>query len=299
MRHDEPFTVQYRSRLSGSVDNLLQQLGDQGGIMKLTGKKALITGGNSGIGLATARLFVAEGAKVAITGRDQKTLDGAVAELGANARGYRADVTVADDRKRLFADLAKDFGKLDIVFANAGISGRTPTGATDEAVFENIVHTNLNGAFFTVNSAAPLLNDNASIIFNGSVHNYLGQAGQAAYAAATKGGVVSMARAISADFAPRNIRVNVVAPGATKTPLWKRGARASMSAEESAKLVDLYSSTVPLGRWDEPEELARAVLFLASEDSSYINAVELVVDGGLTGAPFGARTVRGGAPTLK
>ncbi len=155
--------------------------------MKLTGKKALITGGNSGIGLATARLFVAEGAEIAITGRDQKTLDEAVAELGPNARGYRADVTVADDRKRLFADLAKDFGKLDIVFANAGISGRTPTGATDEAVFENIVHTNLNGAFFTVNSAAPLLNDNASIIFNGSVHNYIGQAGLAAYAA-TKGG---------------------------------------------------------------------------------------------------------------
>ena len=233
--------------------------------MKLTGKKALITGGNSGIGLATARLFVAEGAEVAITGRDQKTLDEAVAELGPNARGYRADVTVADDRKRLFADLAKDFGKLDIVFANAGISGSTPTGATDEAVFENIVHTNLNGAFFTVNSAAPLLNDNASIIFNGSVHNYIGQAGLAAYAA-TKGGVVSMARAIAADFAPRNIRVNVVAPGATKTPIWKRGSRASMSAEQSAKLADLFSSTVPLGRWGEPEELAKAVLFLASEE---------------------------------
>jgi NAD(P)-dependent dehydrogenase (short-subunit alcohol dehydrogenase family) len=265
--------------------------GHQGGIMKLIGKKALITGGNSGIGLATARLFVAEGAEVAITGRDQKTLDEAVAEMGPTARGYRADVTVADDRKRLFADLAKDFGKLDIVFANAGISGRTPTGATDEAAFENIVHTNLNGAFFTVNSAAPLLNDNASIIFNGSVHNYLGQAGVAAYAA-TKGGVVSMARAIAADFAPRNIRVNVVAPGATKTPIWKRGSRASMSAEQSAKVDDLYSSTVPLGRWGEPEELAKAVLFLASEDSSYINAVELVVDGGLTGAPFGAPILR-------
>jgi NAD(P)-dependent dehydrogenase (short-subunit alcohol dehydrogenase family) len=193
---------------------------------------------------------------------------------------------VADDRKRLFADIVKDFGKLDIVFANAGISGRTPTGATDEAVFENIVHVNLNGAFFTVNSAAPLLNDNASIIFNGSVHNYLGQAGLAAYAA-TKGGVVSMARAIAADLAPRNIRVNV-APGATETPIWKRGPRASISIEESAKLADSFSSKVPLGRWAQPEELAKAVLFLASEDSSYINAVELMVDGELTGAPFGA-----------
>ena len=260
--------------------------------MKLSGKKALITGGNSGIGLATARLFIAEGADVAITGRDQKTLDEAVAELGSKAHGYRADITVVEDRKRLFADLAKDFGKLDIVFANAGISGRTPTGATDEATFENIVHTNLNGAFFTVNSAAPLLNDNGSIIFNGSVHNYMGQAGLAAYAA-TKGGVVSMARVMAAEFAPRNIRVNVVAPGATKTPIWKRGPRASMSTDESAKLAKFFSSAVPLGRWGEAEEVAKAVLFLASEDSSYVNAVELMVDGGATGAPFGAPILRG------
>ena len=129
--------------------------------MKLTGKKALITGGNSGIGLATARLFVAEGAQVAITGRDQKTRDEALAELGSSARGYRADVTVAEDRKRLFAALAKDLGKLDIVFANADISGRTPTGSTDEAIFENVIHINPSSAFFTVNSAVPLLNEQA------------------------------------------------------------------------------------------------------------------------------------------
>jgi len=260
-------------------------------LMKLTGKKVLITGGNSGIGLATARLFIAEGAQVAITGRDQKTLDEAVAELGPNARGYRVDVTIAEDRKQLFAALAKDFGRLDIVFANAGIGGRTPTGSTDEATFENVIHTNLNGAFFTVNSAAPLLNDNGSIIFNGSVHNYLGQPGYAAYAA-TKGGLVSMARAIAADLAPRNIRVNVVSPGATKTPIWKRGQRASVSAEDSAQLAKFVSSAIPLGRWGEPEELAKAVLFLASNDSSYVNAVELMVDGGATGAPWGAPILR-------
>jgi NAD(P)-dependent dehydrogenase (short-subunit alcohol dehydrogenase family) len=260
--------------------------------MKLTGKKALITGGNSGIGLATARLFIAEGAEVAITGRDQQTLDEAVAELGPKARGYRADITVAEDRKKLFTELAKDFGKLDIIFANAGISGRTPTGATDEAVFEKVVHTNLSGAFFTVNAAAPLMNDNGSIILNGSVHNYLGQPGVAAYAA-TKGGLVSMARTIAADLAPRRIRVNVVAPGATKTPIWKRGPRANATAEESARVADFFSSTIPLGRWGEPEDLAKAVLFLASEDASYINAIELMVDGGLTGAPFGAAILRG------
>jgi NAD(P)-dependent dehydrogenase (short-subunit alcohol dehydrogenase family) len=259
--------------------------------MKLRGKKALITGGNSGIGLATARLFIAEGAQVAITGRDQKTLDEAVSELGPNARGYRADVTVAEDRKRLFAALAQDFGKLDVIFANAGISGRTPTGSTDETIFENVIHTNLSGAFFTVNSAAPLLNDNGSIIFTGSVHDYLGQPGLAAYAA-TKGGLVSMARSVAADLAPRNIRVNVVAPGATKTPIWKRGSRASISAEESAKLAKFVSSVVPLGRWGEPEEVAKAVLFLASDDSSYVNAVELMVDGAATGAPFGAPILR-------
>ena len=252
--------------------------------MKLAGKKALITGGNSGIGLATARLFIAEGAEVAITGRDQKTIDDAIAELGPRARGYRADMTVADDRKRLFSTLTKDFGNLDIVFANAG--------TTDEAVFENIINTNLNAAFFTVNSAAPLVNANGGIIFNGSVHDSLGQAGMAAYAA-TKGAVVSMARAIAADLAPRNIRVNVVAPGWTKTPIWKRGPRANASAEESAKLVDFYSTAIPLGRWGEAEEVAKAVLFLASEDSSYINAIELVVDGGATGAPFGAPAFRG------
>jgi NAD(P)-dependent dehydrogenase (short-subunit alcohol dehydrogenase family) len=264
----------------------------RGGNMKLEGKKALITGGNSGIGLATARLFIAEGGQVAITGRDQATLDEAVAELGPNARGYRADVTVPEDRKRLFAELSRDFGKLDIVFANAGIAGRTPTGTTDESAFENIVHANLNGAFFTVNSAVPLLNDNGAIIFNGSVHDHMGQAGLAAYAAA-KGGVVSMARVIAAELASRNIRVNVVAPGWTQTPIWKRGPRANASAEESQKISDFYSSVIPLGRWGQPEEVAKAVLFLASGDSSYINAVELVVDGGVTGAPFGAPILRG------
>ncbi len=259
--------------------------------MKLTGKKALITGGNSGIGLATARLFVAEGARVAITGRDQKTLDEAVAELGPNARGYRGDVTVAEDRKQLFAALAQDFGKLDIVFANAGISGRTPTGTTDEAIFEKVIHADLIGAFFTVNSATPLLNDNGSIIFNGSVHNYLGQPGLAAYAAA-KGGLVSMARVIAADLATRNIRVNVVAPGSIKTPIWKRGTRATMSTEDTDKEEKFFSSLVPLARWGQPEEIAKAVLFLASEDASYVNAVELVVDGGLTGAQLGAPLLR-------
>src|SRR6202012_206478 len=163
---------------------------------------------------------------------------------------------------RLFAEIAKDFGKLDIVFANAGISGTTPTGTTDEAIFEKVVHTNLNGAFFTVNSAAPFMNDNGSIIFNGSVHNYLGQPGLSAYAA-TKGGLVSMARSIAADLAPRKIRANVVAPGATKTPIWKRGSRASISEEQAAKLADFVS-------WGSRKNSPKRCF--ASDDSSYVNA---------------------------
>jgi NAD(P)-dependent dehydrogenase (short-subunit alcohol dehydrogenase family) len=206
--------------------------------MKLTGRKALITGGNSGIGLATAQVFVEEGAEVAITGRDRKTLDDAVALLGSNARAYNADVTNAPARKQLFEQLAMDFGKLDIVFANAGISGKTPTGDADESVFENIIQINLTGAFLTVNSAAPLLNDGGVVIFNGSVHNYLGQPGMAAYAA-SKGGLRSMATSIAADLAPRGIRVNVIAPGATKTPIWSRGARVGLSCQQWSRKVRL------------------------------------------------------------
>ena len=140
--------------------------------MKLEGKKALITGGNSGIGLATAKLFIQEGAQVAITGRNQKTLDEAIQYLGPKATAYRADVTDSAARKDLFARIAKDFGHLDIVFANAGIAGQTKAGSTDEATFENIIRINLTGAFFTVESALPLLKDGSSIIFNGSVNRH-------------------------------------------------------------------------------------------------------------------------------
>jgi NAD(P)-dependent dehydrogenase (short-subunit alcohol dehydrogenase family) len=259
--------------------------------MKLEGKKALITGGSSGIGFATARLFIEEGAQVAITGRDQKTLDEAVAELGPRAIGYRADVTDASARKQLFAELANQFGKLDIVFANAGISGRTPTGATDESVFENLIRINLTGAFLTADAAAPVLNDGGTIIFNASVHNYLGQPGLAAYAA-TKGGLRAMARAIAADLAPRGIRVNVVSPGATKTPIWRRGPRATATPEETGALAAAVSKLIPLGRWGEADEIAKAVLFLASNDASYVNSVELLVDGGLVGSPFGSEQTR-------
>jgi NAD(P)-dependent dehydrogenase (short-subunit alcohol dehydrogenase family) len=255
---------------------------------KLTGKKALITGGNSGIGLATAKLFIEEGAEVAITGRDQKTLDEALQLLGPKAKAYRADVGDSASRKDLFAKLAKDFGHLDIVFANAGIGGSTPAGSTSEEVFEDIIRINLTGAFFTVENAIPILNDGGSIIFNGSVIGTLGQSGYSAYAA-TKAGVRAFARTIAADLAPRNIRVNVVAPGATKTPIWGK-SRPDLDVNA---LTERISKTIPLGRLGEPEEIAKAALFLASSDSSYVNAVELFVDGGATGTPFGGPAFRG------
>jgi NAD(P)-dependent dehydrogenase (short-subunit alcohol dehydrogenase family) len=252
--------------------------------MRLEGKKALITGGNSGIGFATARLFIHEGAEVAITGRDQKTLDAAVEELGSKAVAYRADVTDSNARADLFSKIGQRFGSLDIVFANAGISGATPVGSTDEAVFENIIRVNLTSVFFTVQAALPLLNDGSSIILNSSVIGSVGSPERSAYAA-SKAGVRGMARSLAYELSPRNIRVNVVAPGATKTPIWHRGSIPSEKADERAAQ---WAAAIPLGRLGEPDDIAKAVLFLASDESSYIQSVELFVDGGIVGSPIGA-----------
>lgn len=256
--------------------------------MKLEGKKALITGGNSGIGFATARLFIHEGAEVAITGRDQKKLDAAVEELGPKTVAYRADVTDSNARADLFTQIGQRFGSLDIVFANAGIPGVTPLGSTDEEVFENIIRVNLTSVFFTVQAALPLLNDGSSIILNSSVVGSLGNPGRAAYAA-SKAGVRGMARSMASELSPRNIRVNVVAPGATKTPIWNRG---STPFEEADELAAKWAATIPLGRLGEADEIAKAVLFLASDDSSYVQSVELFVDGGSVGSPNGGATFR-------
>ena len=252
--------------------------------MRLDGKTAFITGGNSGIGLATARLFVAEGAKVAITGRSKETLDAAAAELGDNLLAIQADARDVAAIDEAVAEAVRVFGKLDIVVANAGIGGLTPVGETDLATFEDIIRTNLTGVFFTVQSAAPHLNEKASIILNGSVHGVMGAPGWAAYAA-SKGAVRSMTRVLASEFAPRGIRVNQVTPGATRTPIWDPFARqaGSMSAVEEGLI-----GTIPLGRIGEAEEVAKVVLFLASDDSSNVVAEEIVVDGGATGAPIGA-----------
>jgi NAD(P)-dependent dehydrogenase (short-subunit alcohol dehydrogenase family) len=256
---------------------------------RLANKTALITGGNSGIGLATARLFVAEGARVAITGRNQQTLDDAAKELGDKVRAINADTTDIEALERAVAATVKAFGKIDALFANAGIAGSTPLGGTTLRAFEDVIRTNLTAVFFTVQAAASHLNDKASVILNGSVHTAFGAPGYAAYAA-SKAGVTGMARVLASELAPRGIRVNVVAPGATRTPIWKGAAP---TAEAFQALEARMSRGIPLGRIGEADEVAKTVLFLASDDASNVNAMEIFVDGGAVGARMGAPIFKG------
>ena len=247
--------------------------------MRLSGKVAFITGGNAGIGLATARLFVAEGARVAITGRNAATLQSAKAELGDGVLAFTADVTDEAALNRAAEATAKAFGGIDIVFANAGIPGQTPLQAP-LAAFKAVIDTNITGVFATVQAAYPHLRDGASLILNGSVMATMGIPGSTAYAA-SKGAVRSMARALAGELSPRGIRVNVVVPGATDTAIWDKSAP---TPEARAALDKRLSAGIPLGRLITPEEIAKAVLFLASDDSSGIQAAEIVVDGGAIGA---------------
>jgi NAD(P)-dependent dehydrogenase (short-subunit alcohol dehydrogenase family) len=257
--------------------------------MRLANKTAFITGGNSGIGLATARLFVAEGAKVAITGRNRQTLEAAAKELGPNALALVADATDIAATEAAVKQAAEKFGELDIIFANAGIPGGTPLGGATLEIFEKVIRTNLTAVFFTVQAALPHLNDGASIILNGSVISVLGNPGYAAYAA-SKAGVRAMARVMASELSPRNIRVNVVSPGAVRTPIW--GAATATPAAEKA-FEKRIGMTTPLGRIGEPEHIAKTVLFLASDDSAHVQGQELFVDGGSTASPAGAPVYRG------
>jgi NAD(P)-dependent dehydrogenase (short-subunit alcohol dehydrogenase family) len=257
-------------------------------IMRLEGKTAWITGGNSGIGLATARLFIAEGAKVAITGRNQTTLDAAAEELGPNLLAFNADAADVAGLEAAAASIAAKLGPIDIVFANAGVSGSTPLGQTTLAAFETIISTNLTGVFFTVQAALPHLRAGASVILNGSVHAVLGMPGSAAYAA-SKAGVRAMVRNFASELSPRGIRVNLVVPGAARTPIW---ANRAPTPEAMTVLEATIARAIPLGRIGEADEVARAVLFLASDDASNVQGAEIVVDGGMTGAPSGAPIYR-------
>jgi NAD(P)-dependent dehydrogenase (short-subunit alcohol dehydrogenase family) len=243
---------------------------------KLDGKIALVTGGSSGIGLATAKQFVREGAYVFITGRREAELDAAAKEIGRNITGIRGDVLNLADLDRLFDQIKHEKGKLDIVFANAGVARYAALGAITEEFFDSIFDTNVKGLLFTVQKALPLLPDGASIILNASM---VGSKGLPAYSvySATKAAVRSFARTWTTDLKERRIRVNAVSPGSINTP----GARDLLaSSGVGEKRKQMIAESVPVGRFGTLDEAAKAVVFLASDDSSYVTGIELFVDGG-------------------
>ena len=243
----------------------------------LEGKIAVITGGSSGIGLASAKLFQLAGAKVAISGRNQQALDEAVKELGPGALAIRSDVSKLTDLDTLFDMVNKNLGPIDVLFANAGIAKFAPVSDVSEDAYDETFDINVKGVFFTVQKAIPFLNDNASVILNTSFVNQAGVPTTSVYAA-SKAAVRSLARSISSELASRGIRVNVVSPGPISTPIYgKLGLPREVVEAFAANIV----SQVPLKRFGKPEEVAQTALFLASSASSYVTGVELNVDGGL------------------
>src|SRR5206468_9612262 len=244
---------------------------------KLEGKIALITGGNSGIGLAAAKQFVNEGAYVFITGRREPELAQAVKEIGRNVTGLQGDVSNLGDLDRLFAQIKREKGKLDIVFANAGIAKYAPFGTITEELYDSIFDINVKGLLFTVQKALPLMPDGASIILNASIVASKGFSSNSVYSA-TKAAVRSFARTWTTDLKDRRIRVNAVSPGPIETPGLKDLADSTGAGEQRLQML---ANSAPLGRLGTPNEIAKAVVFLASDDSSYITGTELFVDGGM------------------
>lgn len=245
---------------------------------KLEGKTALITGGSSGLGFATAERFIAEGALVFITGRRQNELDKAVASLGPNAIGVRGDVANLADIEKLFDVVKQRTSRLDIVFANAGTGEFAPLGQITEAHFDKLFDVNVKGLLFTVQHALPLLPDGASIILNASIVSITGNPAFSVYSA-TKAAVRSFARSWCVDLKDRKIRVNAISPGVVPTPGYETSL--GMTPQQVGQFVDGVIGQIPLARPGTPNEIANAVLFLASADSSYVNGIELFVDGGL------------------
>jgi NAD(P)-dependent dehydrogenase (short-subunit alcohol dehydrogenase family) len=244
---------------------------------KLEGKIALITGGTSGIGIATAKRFVAEGASVFITGRRRTELDAAVEAIGKNVTGVQSDVSKLADLDCLFATIAQEQGHLDVVFANAGGGEIAPLGSITEEHFDKTFSTNVKGLLFTVQKALPLLPEGASIILNASTASTVGTPAFSVYSA-TKAAVRSFARNWILDLKDRHIRVNAISPGVVPTPGYDL---LGLSDEQLQAFVDNQAIAIPLGRVGTPDEIAKAVVFLASDDSSFVNGIELFVDGGM------------------
>jgi len=246
--------------------------------MKLAGKVALVTGGNSGIGLATAKLFSQEGARMVISGRDRTTLDQAALAIGGDVLALQADVGDLEQIDQLYQTIAAKLGKIDVLFANAGIARFAPLAATTEAMFDELFTINVKGSYFTVQKAVPYLNDQAAIVLNTSFVDEVGFPGTSALAA-SKAAIRSMARTFSADLLSRGIRVNAVSPGAIATPIY---GRLDLAPETVEALAQHMVSQIPMKHFGTPEDIAQAVLFLSTADSAYLLGVEIAVDGGLS-----------------
>jgi NAD(P)-dependent dehydrogenase (short-subunit alcohol dehydrogenase family) len=245
---------------------------------KLEGKVAVITGGTSGIGLATAERFVQEGAYVYITGRRQKELEEAVKKIGSNVTGVQGDVSKLADLDRLYSKIKEEKGHLDILFANAGAFEFAPITMVTEESFDKQFGINVRGLLFTVQKALPILRDGASIVLNASIVANIGMANASVYSA-TKAAVRSLSRTLATDLKERQIRVNTVSPGPVLTPGFDT---LGMTKEQVQGFLDNMASQIPLGRVGKPEEIASAVLFLGSSESSFVNGIDLVADGGLS-----------------
>nr|WP_284691791.1 glucose 1-dehydrogenase [Pinirhizobacter soli] len=247
-------------------------------VKNLEGKVVVITGGSSGIGLATAKRFVEEGAHVVITGRREKELKEAAASIKKNVTTVVGDVSRLEDLDRLYAVVKEKHGHIDVLFANAGAGTIAPLEAATEAHFDQTFDVNVKGMFFTVQKALPLFKDGGSIVLNSSVSNVLGLAGFTAYAA-SKAAVRNFARGWASELKDRKIRVNSMSPGAIDTPAL--ATTTGLTAEQAEQAVAQFTSQIPMGRRGMPEEIAAAVAFLASDESSYITGADLPVDGGM------------------
>lgn len=245
---------------------------------KLSGKTALITGGTTGIGLATAKLFIEEGARVAISGQDQSRVDAAAEEIGADGLAIRADMLSPSDIDAMIAQVKDRFGGLDIVFANAGVAKFAPYAAVDDAMIDELIGVNIKGVFFTIQKAVPIMRDSGAIVVTTSINNRIGTAGASFYAA-SKAAARSLVRTLAVELADRGIRVNAVSPGPVTTPIF---GKVGLTEQQLEDVVDRMKARMPLGRIGRPEEIAKAVLYLAGDDSSFMTGEEVIVDGGLT-----------------